>query len=125
MQHKILVTGATGTVGSQLVKQLAEAGHQVRGLTRNPAGARFPSEVEAKAGDLAHPETLAPALQGVTALHLITFDNGAGGAPLSTGGEIVEMAKHAGVQRVTVLLGGQPGSVEEAVQASGLDWTFL
>jgi hypothetical protein len=45
-----------------------------------------------------------PALEGVSGLHLITFDGGTEGyAPLQTGTEIVEAATKAGVQRVTVL----------------------
>ena len=37
----ILVTGSTGTVGSEVVKALAEAGHNVRALVRDPAKAAF------------------------------------------------------------------------------------
>jgi uncharacterized protein YbjT (DUF2867 family) len=124
MQQKILVAGATGTVGSQLVRQLAQAGHQVRALTRNPAKANFAANVEVVAGNLAAPETLAPALEGVTSLHLINFDGGSYGL-LETGPEIVELARQAGVQRVTVLQGGEKGSVELAVEASDLCWTLI
>lgn len=124
VEHKILVAGATGTVGSQLVNQLAEAGHQVRALTRNPAKASFPAAVEVVAGDLTAPETLASALEGVTGLHLINF-GGDDYATLQTGGAIIDLAKQAGVQRVTVLLGGEKGSVEQAVKASDLAWTLL
>jgi uncharacterized protein YbjT (DUF2867 family) len=123
-QMSILVTGATGTVGRQLVAQLAAAGHPVRALTRNPARAQFSAGVEVVQGDLTHPETLATALQGVTGLHLINF-GGDNYAALETGPQIMSLAKAAGVQRVTVLLGGELGALEVAVQASGLDWTFL
>jgi uncharacterized protein YbjT (DUF2867 family) len=62
----ILVTGATGTVGSELVKQLAETGQRVRALVRDPKKAeRFPKAVEFVHGDLADPATLAPAFAGV------------------------------------------------------------
>jgi uncharacterized protein YbjT (DUF2867 family) len=121
---KILVTGATGTVGSNLVSQLFEMGHEVRALTRNPAKANFPVGVEVFQGDLTQPETLIPALQGVKGLHLINF-GGDDFAPLQTGAEIVALAEKAGVQRVTVLRGGQKGSVEHAVEASSLVWTML
>jgi uncharacterized protein YbjT (DUF2867 family) len=121
---KILVAGATGRVGRPLVEQLAAAGHQVRALTRNPANANFPAGVEAVAGDLTAPATLASALEGVDSLHLINFD-GATYAPLQTGQEIIALAEKAGVKRVTVLRGGEMTSVEEAVQASSLAWTFL
>ena len=123
---KILVTGATGTVGRHIVNHLIQAGHKVRALTRNPEKANLPDGVEVVAGNLAAPETLAPALAGVTGLHLINFDSGASGDPLlQSGSEIVALAKKAGVQRVTVLMGGQKSSVEQALEASDLAWTFL
>lgn len=62
----ILVTGATGTVGSELVKQLLEARQKVRVLVRDPAKAsKFGSEVEVLKGDLSKPETLGGAFAGV------------------------------------------------------------
>jgi uncharacterized protein YbjT (DUF2867 family) len=57
-------------------------------------------------------------------MHLITFDGGTG-SPLQTGQRIIELAQQAGVQRVTVLLGGEKGPFEQAVEASVLEWTFL
>jgi uncharacterized protein YbjT (DUF2867 family) len=121
---KILVAGATGTVGGQIVKQLSELGHQVLALTRNPAKANFPAEVEVVVGDLTKPETLMSALEGVNSLHLIKF-GGDNYADLETGREIVAMAEKAGVQRVTVLMGGAKGALEEAVESSSMAWTFL
>lgn len=41
----ILVTGATGTVGTEVVRILAERGERVRAMTRNPEGANLPAEV--------------------------------------------------------------------------------
>lgn len=124
MQQTILVAGATGTVGNQIVKQLAEAGHHVRALTRNAAKAHFPAGVEVVEGDLTTPQSFAHAFEGATGLHLINF-GGDDYAHLSSGPEIVDLAKRAGVKRITVLLGGEIGTVEAAVQASGLSWTFL
>jgi uncharacterized protein YbjT (DUF2867 family) len=121
---KILVAGATGTVGGQIVKQLGEAGHQARALTRNPAKASFPAGMEVVAGDLTKPETLISALEGVDSLHLIKF-GGDNYADLETGREIVTIAEKAGVQRVTVLMGGTKGALEEAVESSSMAWTFL
>lgn len=121
---KILVAGATGTVGHHLVAQLHQAGHEVRALTRNRAKANFPSGVEVVEGDLTVPATLANALDGVTGLHLITF-GGDDYATLETGAEIVAMAEQAGVQRVTVLKGPEMDSVETALKGSSLAATFL
>jgi uncharacterized protein YbjT (DUF2867 family) len=61
----ILVTGATGTVGREVVAQLLVAGEKVRALTRNPSRARLDEQVELVAGDLNQPETLAKAVEGV------------------------------------------------------------
>jgi len=121
---KFLVAGATGRVGHHLVEQLFEAGHEVRALTRNPSKANFPVGVEVVTGDLTNPATLIPALEGVTGLHLITF-GGDDYVPLQTGAEIVALAEKAGVQRVTVLSGGQNSPLEQGVQASSLVWTML
>jgi uncharacterized protein YbjT (DUF2867 family) len=121
----ILVTGATGNVGRYVVKHLAESGHSVRALSRNPEKANLPSGVEVVAGNLSDPASLIPALEGVTAVHLINFDGSEGYAPLTTGAEIVALAAKAGVKRVTVLRGGDKGTVENALEASDLDWTFV
>lgn len=120
----ILVTGATGNVGRHIVNQLLEAGQHVRALTRNPSSAKLPEGVEVVYGDLTEPKTLAPALNGVTGIHLITF-NSDGYTPLQTGPEIVELAQKAGVRRVSVLWNGENGPVERAVEASNLEWTLL
>ncbi|MFD3484516.1 NAD(P)H-binding protein [Streptomyces sp. NPDC058665] len=123
-----LVTGATGTVGREIVRELLGRGLSVRALTRDPAKADFPDGVEVVRGDLADPASLAPALEGVTGLHLITFDGGAF-AELRTGPEIVELAVKAGVHRITVLNGGGDTPLQDAVKAGGaahgIAWTVL
>lgn len=121
---KMLVTGATGRVGRYLVEQLNQTGHHVRALTRNAARANFPDGVEVVEGDLTKPATLASALEGITGLHLINF-GGDDYAPLQTGQEIVAMAEKAKVKRVTVLRGGEKGTLEQAVESSSLAWTML
>ncbi len=121
---KFFVTGATGTVGRQVVMQLVEAGHTVRALTRNPAKAIFPAGVEIITGDLADPSTFAAALEGVDGIHLIAFA-GDNYGPLESTSEILALAEQAGVRRVTLLMGGDTQAVEEAVKASKLDWTLL
>jgi uncharacterized protein YbjT (DUF2867 family) len=124
--QKILVAGATGTVGRQVVAELLARGHAVRALTRDAARADLPAGVEVVQGDLTAPDSLIPALEGgVTGLHLITF-GGACFAPLETGPRILELARAAGVRRVTVLHGGGPSLLEDAVRADdGVDWTVL
>ncbi|ASO21701.1 uncharacterized protein YbjT (DUF2867 family) [Actinoalloteichus hoggarensis] len=121
----VLVAGATGNVGRPLVEQLVAAGHHVRALTRDPRKADLPAGAEAVAGNLADPAGLAAAFDGVDAAHLIGFD-GADFSPLTTGPEITALATRAGVRRVTVLRGDlTKGPFEEAVEASGLAWTYL
>ncbi|GGV82591.1 NmrA family NAD(P)-binding protein [Streptomyces griseoloalbus] len=123
--QRILVTGSTGTVGRQVVAELLARGHVVRALTRDAARADLPADVEVVQGDLSAPDSLIPALEGVTGIHLITF-GGAYFAPLGSGPRILELAREAGVRRVTVLHGGGPSPLEDAVRADdGVDWTVL
>lgn len=61
---KILVTGATGTVGGHVVCYLASQGHEVRTLVRDPAKAGFPADVEVVQGDLTDTEDVHRALEG-------------------------------------------------------------
>ena len=71
----ILITGATGTTGSELVRRLSTRGVKVRGLTRSLAKAAALSSlpnVEMMEGDLEHPETLDGPLHGVERAMLIS-----------------------------------------------------
>jgi UDP-glucose 4-epimerase len=77
---KILVTGATGKVGSRLAKRLAQRGEQVRALVRNPALAADLREarIELAEGDLLQVDSLAAAVRGVDAVvHCAAFFRGA------------------------------------------------
>ncbi|GAA2734659.1 NAD(P)H-binding protein [Streptomyces nogalater] len=122
----ILVTGATGNVGRNIVRRLVEKGHDVRALTRQARDGAFPAGVRVHEGDLTRPETLTDALEGVDALFLFPV--------AATAEEVVAMAKTAGVRRIVVLSSGAVTTgfdtdfhlpVERAVEASGLEWTHV
>lgn len=119
-----LVTGATGSVGRNVVSELLKLGVPVRALTRDPAKANLPEGVEVVQGDLAVPESLTQAFDGVSAVHLINFA-GDHYEPLANGQQIVELAVQAGIKRVTVLGGRADGPLEQALAASDLEWTLL
>jgi uncharacterized protein YbjT (DUF2867 family) len=70
----ILITGATGNNGRELVRQLVAAGQRVRALVRNPAKAADlkGTNVELAVGDFDQPETLDAALRGVDKAFLLT-----------------------------------------------------
>ncbi len=65
---KILVIGATGATGQEIVKQAAEAGHQVTALVRNPVKSRFDTSVRIAVGDVLNPESLQRAVTGQEAV---------------------------------------------------------
>ncbi len=68
----ILVTGSTGTIGAQVLAHLQTRNADVRALTRSPEAAQLPAGVTAVRGDLADPESMRAALQGVSTLFLLT-----------------------------------------------------
>ena len=77
---KILVTGATGKVGSRLAKRLSQRGDHVRALVRDPARAAAlgADRVELAVGDLLDEPSLAAAVRGVDAVvHCAAFFRGA------------------------------------------------
>jgi len=125
----ILVTGAAGNIGGELVGALTERGEQVRALVRQPAD-RLPPGVEQVAADLNSPDSMRPALAGVRGLFLLPgYQNMPG---------TLDEARQAGVEQVVLVSsssieGGDPGNAvtrymmdsEAAVRASGLAWTFL
>ena len=67
----ILVTGSTGTIGSQVLANLAGRNVEVRALTRSPETAKLPSGVKAVRGDLSDPDSVRSALQGISTLFLL------------------------------------------------------
>jgi nucleoside-diphosphate-sugar epimerase len=77
---KILITGATGKVGSRLTQRLTRHGHQVRALVRDPTRnvEGLGAAAELAQGDLLDTESLAAAVRGVDAVvHCAAFFRGA------------------------------------------------
>ena len=66
----ILVTGATGNVGAELVRVLAGVGQPVQALTRDDSPKEFPPGVQQAVGDLNKPESMRAVLSGATAMFL-------------------------------------------------------
>src|SRR5438445_7597957 len=67
----ILVTGSTGTVGTQVLAHLQGRNVEVRALTRSPETAQLPSGMKAVRGDLADPDSVRAALERVSTLFLL------------------------------------------------------
>jgi uncharacterized protein YbjT (DUF2867 family) len=131
---KILVTGATGTIGRQVVSQLLDTDTRVRAMTRNPEAAGLPSGVEVVRGDLTDPESLNKCLEGIDTVFLVwTAPAGAFPAALD------RIARRA--RRVVLLtsphktphplfqqtnpMAAMIAEIERRIEASGVQWTFL
>ena len=73
---KVLVTGATGNTGSGLVPALRNAGVEVRAFVRDAAKAQPLKDMGAEivVGDLDQPETIAPAIEGIDKIYLLTWN---------------------------------------------------
>lgn len=144
----ILVTGASGYVGNNLVRRLVATGKPVRAMVHSPAKAEVRladvrDRIEIVKGDVTRPETLAPLMDGVSAVvHLVAIAIERGGATyeaINTQGtiNIVEAAKAAGVRRfINMSQNGadsslpyrflaSKGKAQDYVAVSGLDWTAL
>lgn len=135
-QDLILVTGATGTIGGEVTRQLVKAGKRVRALVRDRARAvHLPEAVELVQADLARPETLSPAFAGVDKAFIAT--NGLDIAALE--GNAYEAAKRAGAGHIVKLSGRHvdadfmqatplarnQNACEEQLRRLGVPWTIL
>jgi uncharacterized protein YbjT (DUF2867 family) len=96
----ILVTGATGRVGRQVVQQLVKRGANVRVLTRDPSKAAFPSSVEIAKGDLLDIDALRSAFKGVSTLFLL---NAVTGDEFTQALITLNIARECGVERLVYL----------------------
>ena len=128
----ILVTGATGKVGRQVVAQLLDQGMPVRAVARDPESASLPAAVEVARADLADPGSVEPCLTGgIQSVFLVwPFTSPEAAADLAP--QVVDaLARH--VPRIVYLsaqaAGERPDSfwaaVERLVEASGAQWTIL
>jgi uncharacterized protein YbjT (DUF2867 family) len=128
IEDGVVVAGATGNIGREVVAQLLAAGHPVRGLVRRADA--LPEGAEAVVSDLNDPATLGPAFQGARAVFLLSgYDRMA---------ETLGLIKDAGVERVVLLSSSSAPSgdltnavaayhirSEQLVRESGLAWTFV
>ena len=132
----ILVTGASGNVGGQVLAQLMRRGVAARGMTRDPGAAGPPPGADVVRGDLTDPDGLHACLRGVSAVFLMWPFHDAG--PM---GKIVEVlrrhARHVVLlssgavrdgllpERQTGHVGRSHAEVERQLRESGMAWTVL
>ncbi|WP_328606913.1 NAD(P)H-binding protein [Amycolatopsis sp. NBC_00345] len=130
----VVVFGARGNVGRHVADGLLAAGEQVRAVSRTPA-AGLPPGLEAVAADLDRPETLPAAFDGADKMFLYGMLDPRNPYDI---GKVVAAAEAAGIRQVALLSSVSvlhPGAdhlvprvnraIEQAIQQSGVDWTFV
>lgn len=135
VRSRILITGATGRVGGQVVSQLLRTDVAVRALTRDPGIASLPDSVEVAGGDLSDPSSLDVALDGVHSVFLVFPTLQADHAASAVIGKFAEHVHHivylsaAGVadhlEHGTEGIIGSHARLERLIERSGMEWTFL
>jgi uncharacterized protein YbjT (DUF2867 family) len=129
----ILVTGATGNVGRELVRELDTMGAEFRILVRDPArAAGLPASAERITGDLGDPATLVPAFASADKLFLLTP-----GISIDHTRVAVAAAQACGVRHIVHLssfsvlgdpmpaMGRWHHEREQIIRASGVPATYL
>ncbi|MGN7773569.1 SDR family oxidoreductase [Phyllobacterium sp. 22552] len=96
----ILVTGATGNIGSQVIQHLVDRGADVRALVRDPSKANFPAEVAVAKGDFLDVDSLRRAFEGVSTLFLL---NAVVSDEFTQALIALNVARSAGVERIVYL----------------------
>ncbi|KQW00627.1 NmrA/HSCARG family protein [Rhizobacter sp. Root1221] len=96
----ILVTGATGTIGSLVVQGLAGAGAKVSAFVRTPGKQRFPAGAKEVVGDLTDVPSLRAALSSVRTLFLL---NAVTPDEVTQALVTLNLAREAGIERVVYL----------------------
>jgi uncharacterized protein YbjT (DUF2867 family) len=126
----ILIMGATGHIGKELIPFLLESGQSIRVLVRDEKKvAHLDPCIERAVGDWNKLETLTSAMVGVERVFLVTFET-------QQDINVIEAAKRARVQHIVKLstleatehkikVGKWHYEREELIRTSGLDWTFL
>jgi len=140
----IVVAGGTGTLGTRLVPRLADAGHRVRVLTRDPARAARLADpgVEVARADVRDPASVPAAVEGAaTVISAVQGFAGPGGvSPASVdrvgNATLIAAAARTGAAFVLIsVVGASPShpiglfrakhAAEETLRASGIPWTIV
>ncbi|MGI5466187.1 NAD(P)H-binding protein [Streptomyces sp. CA-132043] len=131
---EILVTGATGNVGREVVGQLLTTGTAVRALARDPETAGLPKRVKVVRGDLSESDTLEAALAGSDTVFLIwpfltTKDAPAALEAIARHARRVVYLSSSGVNEdaepQTDPINQLHADMERLIEKSGLEWTIL